>query len=226
MLSENTPVILGLETSGPLCSVGVSTPDGIVLVCEEEGARIHGERITLLIQQVMSEAGVHMEQVQAVAVSSGPGSFTGLRVGMSTAKGLCMALSIPLITCSTLECLGREALTRHGLHCVIGVIEARKGEYFTAEIGRMLTGISGVQTAAELEAAVGAIPTPVNWTGPGLSALREEVDLPGVFFPQALSARPVVLEGLRQFAAGNFASLLQAEPVYGKGVRITSPGKS
>lgn len=226
MLLENAPVILGLETSGPLCSVGVSTPDGKVLVCEEEGARIHGERITLLIQQVMDEAGVRMADVQAVTVSSGPGSFTGLRVGMSTAKGLCMALSIPLITPTTLECLGREALRLHGLQDAIVVIEARKGEYFTAEFGDALTGISGVQTASELEAAVRASPTPINWTGPGLSVLREEVDLPGMYFPQALSARPVVLEGLRLFATGNFASLLQAEPMYGKGVRITTPAKS
>lgn len=226
MLLENAPIILGLETSGPLCSVGVSTPDGQLLVREEAGSRIHGERITLLIQQVMADAGLLMEQVQAVAVSSGPGSFTGLRVGMSTAKGLCMALSIPLIASSTLECLGREVLTCHGLDSVIVVIEARKGEYFTAESGEVITGISGVQTAAELNAAVRAIPTPVNWTGPGLSVLQEEVILPGLFFSQTLSARSVVHEGARQFATRNFASLIQAEPVYGKGVRITTPGKS
>ena len=96
-------MILCLETATPSCSVAL-VHNGEVLACEEEPkGQNHSEKLTLFIDSVMKKAGVSYDELDAVAVSMGPGSYTGLRIGVSTAKGICYAVSKPLVAVNTLE---------------------------------------------------------------------------------------------------------------------------
>ena len=104
-------MILCLETATPSCSVAL-VHNGEVLACEEDPkGQNHSEKITLFIDSVMKKAGISYNDLDAVAVSMGPGSYTGLRIGVSTAKGLCYAVSKPLIAVETLHAMAYGGLS-------------------------------------------------------------------------------------------------------------------
>ena len=104
-------MILCLETATPSCSVAL-VHNGEVLACEEDPkGQNHSEKITLFIDSVMKKAGISYNDLDAVAVSMGPGSYTGLRIGVSTAKGLCYAVSKPLIAVETLHAMAHGGLS-------------------------------------------------------------------------------------------------------------------
>src|ERR1700733_14260242 len=104
-------MILQIETATASCSVAL-TSDGKVLAYKQVNERnIHAEVITLFISELINKAGLQFNNLDAVAVSCGPGSYTGLRIGVSTAKGLCFALDIPLIAIETLEAMAHGAIT-------------------------------------------------------------------------------------------------------------------
>jgi len=132
-------MILCLETATPSCSVAL-VHNGEVLACEEDPkGQNHSEKITLFIYSVMKKAGVSYSQLDAVAVSMGPGSYTGLRIGVSTAKGICYAVSKPLIAVETLEAMAyggsavisSERSERRNL-LLIPAIDARRMEVYAA----------------------------------------------------------------------------------------------
>lgn len=127
-------MILCLETATPSCSVAL-VHDGEVLAFEEDPkGQNHSEKITLFIDSVMRKGGVSYSQLDAVAVSMGPGSYTGLRIGVSTAKGLCYAAEKPLIAIDTLHAMafGGKMKVNAGKH-VLPMIDARRMEVY-AEI--------------------------------------------------------------------------------------------
>lgn len=125
-------MILCLETATPSCSVAL-VHNGEVLACEEDPkGQNHSEKITLFISSVMKKAGVSFNDLDAIAVSMGPGSYTGLRIGVSTAKGLCYAASKPLIAVDTLHALayGGASIISNGY--LIPMIDARRMEVYAA----------------------------------------------------------------------------------------------
>ncbi|MEI6509256.1 MAG: tRNA (adenosine(37)-N6)-threonylcarbamoyltransferase complex dimerization subunit type 1 TsaB, partial [Bacteroidota bacterium] len=95
--------ILCLETATEICSVALLNNNILIGLQESHEGNSHASQITLLIDKLLRDAKVDYKQLNAIAVSKGPGSYTGLRVGVSTAKGLCYALNIPLIAINTLE---------------------------------------------------------------------------------------------------------------------------
>ncbi len=132
-------MILCLETATPSCSVAL-VHNGEVLACEEDPkGQNHSEKITLFIDKVMKKADISYSQLDAVAVSMGPGSYTGLRIGVSTAKGICYAVSKPLIAVETLHAMangGRNVISterneRRNL-LLIPAIDARRMEVYAA----------------------------------------------------------------------------------------------
>mgnify|MGYP003921362781 CR=1 FL=1 len=123
-------ILLAIETSTPVCSVAISE-NGIVLAHREaEGDKAHASNVNVFIEEVLAEASKSMKDLDAVAVSSGPGSYTGLRIGVSTAKGLCTALDIPLIAVNTLEAMAFEAGAKHPDKLVCPMIDARRMEVY------------------------------------------------------------------------------------------------
>jgi tRNA threonylcarbamoyladenosine biosynthesis protein TsaB len=100
-------LILNIETSSPICSVCLSNNGKVLDMLEEKQGNSHARILTLFIQQLITANKIAFKQLDAVAVSAGPGSYTGLRIGASVAKGLCYALNKPLIAVSTLESLAK-----------------------------------------------------------------------------------------------------------------------
>lgn len=122
-------MILCLETATPSCSVAL-VHNGEVLACEEDPkGQNHSEKITLFIDAVMKKADISYDQLDAVAVSMGPGSYTGLRIGVSTAKGICYAVSKPLIAVETLHAMAYGG-KYNGI--LIPMIDARRMEVYAA----------------------------------------------------------------------------------------------
>ncbi|RXR34025.1 tRNA (adenosine(37)-N6)-threonylcarbamoyltransferase complex dimerization subunit type 1 TsaB [Flavobacterium piscinae] len=125
------PYILNIETSTKNCSVALAK-DGEAVVCKEiaEMGYSHAEKLHVFIEEILSEANLQFSDLNAIAVSQGPGSYTGLRIGVSAAKGLCYALDIPLIAVDTLEVLASQISIEEGL--IIPMIDARRMEVYSA----------------------------------------------------------------------------------------------
>jgi len=126
-------LILGIETATKNCSVALFK-DGIVIAEKEHisDGYTHAEQLTLFIQDVIYSANITLKKVEAVALSMGPGSYTGLRIGTSTAKGLCYALDIPLIAISTLKAMAFAMAKNENSAIYCPMIDARRMEVFSA----------------------------------------------------------------------------------------------
>ena len=123
--------ILHIETATKICSVAVSKEGQCLALKESDGSDYtHGEELTIFIQEVMSQANLSLDQLNAISISSGPGSYTGLRIGAACVKGLCYALQIPLIAIESLVALA--ALKRKTGINLAPVIDARRMEVYNA----------------------------------------------------------------------------------------------
>lgn len=124
-------LILNIETSTKNCSVGLSK-DGIIIAIKEEnnGDYSHAEKLHVFIEDLLKEQKIKISDLDAVAVGKGPGSYTGLRIGVSTAKGLAYASDIPLIAVDTLKALAKNIQIETGL--IVPMIDARRLEVYSA----------------------------------------------------------------------------------------------
>jgi len=128
-------IVLGLDTCLSSCSVAVLDGEHVLASAREVMARGHQERLAPMAQAVMAEAGLNFDRLERIAVTVGPGSFTGLRVGIAFAKGLAAALDLPAVGIGALEALACEA---DGM--VFAVVDARRGQVYVQgfEDGRAL----------------------------------------------------------------------------------------
>ena len=147
-------LILNLETATTVCSVSLAKDGNLLSLKEINGDYSHAENLTIFIEDVMSRAGAKLNQLDAVAVSKGPGSYTGLRIGTSTAKGLCYSLDIPLIAVGTLEHISLSVSATHtspagqppALFCPM--LDARRMEVYCAVFDAGNTNV--IPVAAEI----------------------------------------------------------------------------
>ncbi|MCY4780075.1 tRNA (adenosine(37)-N6)-threonylcarbamoyltransferase complex dimerization subunit type 1 TsaB [Sphingobacterium sp. UT-1RO-CII-1] len=129
--------ILQIETATPVCSVAISLNGETLVSIEAEEQNIHASHLTLFIEKAIMDANLNYSDLSAIAVSEGPGSYTGLRIGVSTAKGLCYGLNIPFIAINTLDamCSGflkerKEEYIANSLF--IPMLDARRMEVYMA----------------------------------------------------------------------------------------------
>ena len=124
-------LILCLETATTNCSVGIAK-DGKLLSLKEDNSKnySHAEKLHVFINEVLNEVGITANDLDAVAISKGPGSYTGLRIGVSSAKGLCYSLNIPLISVPTLDLLAHQLQGEEGVF--ISMLDARRMEVYSA----------------------------------------------------------------------------------------------
>ena len=122
--------ILNIETATKNCSVSIAK-NGETIICKEiaEDGYSHAEKVHVFIEDIMQASGISVQDLTAIAVSQGPGSYTGLRIGVSAAKGLCFALNIPLIAVDTLQTLASQANVSDGK--IIPMIDARRMEVYS-----------------------------------------------------------------------------------------------
>jgi len=123
--------ILNIETATKNCSVAIAK-DGQVVTCRElaTDGYAHAEKLHVFIDEILKASGIVYADLDAVAVSKGPGSYTGLRIGVSAAKGFCMALGIPLISVDTLQILALRVNVDEGV--IVPMIDARRMEVYSA----------------------------------------------------------------------------------------------
>lgn len=123
--------ILNIETATTNCSVSLSKEGEILVLKEDYNSNYsHAESLHLFIDAVFKEANLKPQDIQAIAVSKGPGSYTGLRIGVSAAKGLCFALDKPLISIDTLESLSHQLTIDSG--CIVPMLDARRMEVYAS----------------------------------------------------------------------------------------------
>ena len=143
-------MILCLETSTAVCSVALVENGKVIALRESLDGQNHAEKITIFIDEVMKEANVSYRDLDAVATSMGPGSYTGLRIGVSTAKGLCYAMEKPLIAIDTLAAMAwgfRDVETQRrrdaeSIDILCPMIDARRMEVYSAFFNEKLERIS------------------------------------------------------------------------------------
>lgn len=126
--------ILLIETATPVCSVALASGGEILAERSSDESNAHSSRLSVFVNEILEQAGLKPAQLNAVCVSSGPGSYTGLRIGVSSAKGFCYALQVPLLAVPTLQGMSAQYFARHpnyrGLVCPM--IDARRMECYTA----------------------------------------------------------------------------------------------
>jgi len=228
-------LLLALDTATRRCSVVLADGPRVLAYREEESERLtHAERLNVFIDEVLRESGAVFSELDAVAVGIGPGSYTGLRIGLSAAKGLCYALRIPIIGMGTLDVLVRE-LTTKGIDLPQGarlmpMIDARRMEVFT-----LLADASGTH-AEEAHPLVldGAWPGP-SPTGPPTLVFGDGADKAATYWEGI--ANVIHVPGIRPAHRGlavladalyerkAFSDLAYLVPDYGKPANVTQPGK-
>lgn len=128
-------MILAIETATEICSTALVHGGTIINERNVDEKNIHSERLLVLISEMLAESSIPKEQVEAIAVSIGPGSFTGLRIGLSTAKGLALALDIPIIAIPTLDGIAEAFRLEHKYNnekSFCALIDAKREESFFA----------------------------------------------------------------------------------------------
>ncbi|THU41606.1 tRNA (adenosine(37)-N6)-threonylcarbamoyltransferase complex dimerization subunit type 1 TsaB [Niastella caeni] len=220
-------MILNIDTATDQASVCVSSIDGIVIsTLINENQKDHAAWIQMAINTLLQKEGYTMQQIQAVAVTHGPGSYTGLRVGMATAKGLCFALQIPLITINTLQIMAYGAINQWqslAAHmqpplCYCPMIDARRMEVFTAVYDAALHEI--ISPKAMILDALSFNEELNNKSlvcfGNGSFKWKNVSRYPNVLF---IDEKIDIAKSLAKLASSlylsqNFANLAYAEPVY------------
>ena len=208
--------ILNLETSTKVCSVALSLNGQVIQTVESnEGAYVHGEKLTLFIQEVCEKAQIEMKDLNAISVASGPGSYTGLRIGVSTAKGLCYALGIPLIAIDSLTCIYEIVKANYSNSNILTVIDARRMEVFSklfSENGAVKEEIA----ATVIEETTFEQYDPLVVVGDGAEKLKEiwknrKVDIVEGFCTSAIGQASIAY---RKFLASEFEDVAYYEPFY------------
>jgi tRNA threonylcarbamoyladenosine biosynthesis protein TsaB len=230
-------IILGIETSTKICSVAITNGDKLLALEEEGGDYSHSEKLTIFIQKVLKKAGLGLKDIDAVAVSKGPGSYTGLRIGVSVAKGLCYALDRPLIAVDTLQAMARnpsliipkgEMRRDEALFC--SMIDARRMEVYTAiynDQNKMIEPITA-KIIDENSFSDYLKKDKIIFFGDGAAKCKEVLGKNdnAIFSDEGLpSAQYINQIALEKFNAQNVENVAYFEPYYLKDFIATTPKK-
>ena len=210
---------LGLETASEVCAVGMYDP--VAGACDRfrVASHIHSEKLLTLVQEVCDASHVTLKEIDGVAVSIGPGSFTGLRIGLSTAKGLCVALGKPLYGVPTFEAIATAACETHrSQDSVVIVVDARQGDFYTARYrrsgGRMDTEREvSVAPAADLKLVAGDARLIVTDRPAQLRGVVSS-DASIVEAKEYCRGSVVAMLGARKHKAKDASDVASIEPVY------------
>jgi tRNA threonylcarbamoyl adenosine modification protein YeaZ len=226
--------LLAIETTGALGSFAVvdgteSRAVGLVAGIDRDIMGRHVESSVSMVSEVLAEASLRLHDLDGIAVSLGPGSFTGLRVGLGIAKGLCVGAGLPLVGVPTLDCLARPLRDREGL--IVTARDARRGEVYCAlyrPAGESLERVTGYMSLApggllsEIAAAREGVAGPVTLVGDGIRTYGDIFgEIPGevCLAPEALwnvKASVVGAIGIDLMSAGRTLDLDTAEPIYAR----------
>ncbi len=209
-------LILNIETATKNCSVSLSN-EGKTMVCKEiaEQNFSHAEKLHLFIAEVLAENNLVFSDLSAVAVSQGPGSYTGLRIGVSSAKGFCYALNIPLIAVDTLQLLAKQIQIEKGI--ILPMIDARRMEVFTAFYDKNFNQIRNVQAEIIDENSYAEIDETLHLVGDGTEKFKNTLTNDKFIFHSNViypSAKEMSALSYEKFQNHDFVDVAYFEPFY------------
>jgi tRNA threonylcarbamoyladenosine biosynthesis protein TsaB len=217
-------LLLSLETSTSVCSAAVHDGDRLLAVAELHREQSHAAKLAVLVENVLKLADTNDADLKAIAVSSGPGSYTGLRIGVSTAKGLAYALSIPLISVETLELMAHQIQSFvHEASVMCPMIDARRMEVYCLlwSQGAVVEPVSAkIIEAGSFAAALDK--GPIVFFGNGSDKCRALINHPNATFLPGIvpSASGMGTMAWRKFQANEVEDVALFEPHYLKEFRI------
>nr|WP_294933918.1 tRNA (adenosine(37)-N6)-threonylcarbamoyltransferase complex dimerization subunit type 1 TsaB [uncultured Flavobacterium sp.] len=220
--------ILNIETATKNCSVTIAN-DGKTVVCLEiaEEGYSHAEKLHLFFEEALQKAGITFQNLKAIAVSQGPGSYTGLRIGVSAAKGLCYALSIPMIAIDTLEVLARKITVESG--SIVPMIDARRMEVFTAFFDEKYSKTREIKAEIIDAATYSDSSETLHLLGDGAAKCKTFLNSDRfvyhdeVIFPSSNEMSAISFE---KFQKNDFVDVAYFEPFYLKDFVMTTKAKS
>lgn len=213
--------IILIETATALCSAALAEDGKIVAYRESSEPRAHASLTAVFIKEILDERNIGAKDCDAVCVSMGPGSYTGLRVGVSTAKGLCFGAGIPLLAVGTLDILARQAIEEgmlpDGCRYIVPMIDARRMEVYTAIFspdGKQLTGTEARIIDADSfgqQLAEG----PVLFIGDAAEKCRTAITHPNAHFIQCCpKASSMLIPAMMEYKEKRFKDVAYFEPFY------------
>jgi tRNA threonylcarbamoyladenosine biosynthesis protein TsaB len=216
-------LVLGIDTATPVTSVAVGSPRGTLASIAVRNDRAHAELLAPMVRQALEHAGVDGADLDGIALGTGPGLFTGLRVGVSSAKAMAQVWALPMVAVSSLEVLAFAC--RHAGRAVCAAIDGRRGELFTATYRPVPGGVEHlgdlrVVRPDELAAALRALGEPVLVCGDGAlrhaGALAETPGTVELAGPElaAPSADALVQIALPRLERGSTTDPLDVRPIY------------
>lgn len=214
------PTILALDTATEACSVAL-LHQGNTYFLDELSPRTHTQRILPMVDEVLSQAGITLQDVDTLAFGRGPGSFTGVRVGVGIAQGLAFGANLPLVPISNLTAMAEQAFVETGATDVIALIDARMEEVYFSQLRRTESGWQIVvqEQVCPPEAAILQIQTEAkpSIVGTGWSSYaafehaKLNVQVSNITLPSARFMLPIAL---REWEAGHVENAAAIEPVY------------
>ncbi len=218
----SSPLILFIETSSTVCSVALAENKKILSVREVNNGYTHSELLHVFCKELMQETGKEFSNLNAIGISTGPGSYTGLRIGMSAAKGFCFALGIPLIGISTLENLTVAAMRKIGnssINYFIPLIDARRMEVYQ---GIFDVNLQLQQCPSPLVVTADSVKlfehyTPAVFFGSGVQKCKPLLSCfeNSIFIEDILSSSQNMIEiGFNKFNSCDFLDVAYCEPDY------------
>lgn len=216
--------ILNIETATKNCSVAIAK-NGETILCKEiaEEGYSHAEKLHVFIEEVIDEAKINVHDLVAVAVSQGPGSYTGLRIGVSAAKGLCYALNIPLIAVDTLQTLAYQANIKDGY--IVPMLDARRMEVYSSVLNSKLETIREVQAEIITENSFNEYTDTIYFAGDCTDKCKPVLTKENFVFLEQIkypSARDMSKISYDKYQIRDIADVAYFEPYYLKDFMITS----
>ncbi|WP_299895010.1 tRNA (adenosine(37)-N6)-threonylcarbamoyltransferase complex dimerization subunit type 1 TsaB [uncultured Aquimarina sp.] len=209
--------ILCLETSTTNCSVSLCEDGKVIGFKEDYDTKYsHAERLHQFIKIVLEEASIEFKELNAIAVSKGPGSYTGLRIGVSSAKGLCYGLQIPLISISTLHSLAMQIQCDKGY--IVPMIDARRMEVYSAIFSKDYKQERSIEAEILVEDSYQSYlqNNEVCFIGNGVSKFSEICEHKNAkFFPEKLpSSKEMAILSYQKYVNKDFEDVSYFEPYY------------
>ena len=222
-------MILLIDTATKICSVSIAKAGQIIALQEDTEGFNHASQLTILIQKTCEIAQIQLMDLDAVAVSIGPGSYTGLRIGLSTAKGICFALNKPLIAIETLEALfsASKLATDFENALYAPMIDARRMEVYSVFYNKENAIIQPKQSLIIKEDSFKELLNQYDkivLSGDGAEKCKSVLNNEQFHYTDIIcSSKHLALLAFTAFQNKNFADLAYVEPIYFKPPNITKP---
>jgi len=211
-------LILNIESGGAFCSACIAK-DGVAIANQQESSiNSHASKITLIIERVLADAELSMSQLDAIAISEGPGSYTGLRIGASTAKGLAYTLDKPLIKVSSFEVVLDAALDKSAIFPIMALIQAKKNAFYYQSFLAKDTPSASPQIMRNIEdiSALNEVLCGqkifINSTNEAIIEILKKIGME--FDVVNVAAKNMAATSFLHFANNTFASAILFEPFY------------